>query len=230
MNRSIDQFFALFILFVSVTLVLVALPRFRAAFNYIPVDTAVQRVHRKGGLAKEKIPELIERGQESIDLFDLAGYWNGISALKFYQAQSEVVSSYLNQESFSYVQNYNKQSLSRSPANSYLWYKQAIVLFKQEKASGEIADALIMSILTGPNESGILIDRLRLCFMVFSEFKGDDRDILVSQVMLAWNAAPNDFLKDLASERKNRIFLVLLLNENHPQILDKMVLSFEHSD
>ena len=229
-TKSVNQVFAFFVLFISMGLVNVALPRFRAAFNYIPVDTAVERLKRKQVLAMEKIPHLIEVGKESIDLFDSAGYWDDISALKLYQIQSGNKASNAYQESLTKVQHYIHQSLSRSPANSYLWYKLAIVLLLKQIAVAESADALMMSIMTGPFEPGIMLDRLRLCFLTFPVFKGEDRELLASQVKLAWNTVPKDFLRHIANERKNRIFLVLLLKDNYPEVLNDMVFSFENTD
>ena len=202
MTKSLNQVFAFFVLFISVALLSVALPRFRAAFNHIPVDTAVERLDRKQVFAVEKIPHLIDEGRESIVLFDNAGYWDDISALQLYQIQqSEYRSSDAYQESLTKVQYYIHQSLSRSPANSHLWYKLAIVLLLKQVATAKIADALMMSIMTGPFEPGFMLDRLRLCFLTFSAFTGEDRDLLASQVKLAWDIVPKDFLGYIANER-----------------------------
>ena len=230
MTVSFNQGFTFLVLFISVGLMNVALPRFWSAFNYLPIDTAVERYNIKQVLAREKIPHLIEVGRESIDLFDNAGYWNDISELKLYQIQSEKIPGNGHQESLTKVQHYIHQSLSRSPANSYLWYRLAMVLSLKQGTDAEIVAALMMSIMTGPFEPGFMLERLRLCFLKFSAFKGEDRDLLISQVELAWNTEPKDFLRHIANERKNRIFLVLLLKDYHPEVLDDMVFSFENID
>jgi len=218
----LNKSFALLILLVSVALFFVALPRVRAALNYFPVDFVIDRINSKESLDDEKLDQAIETAQATISLDDNPHYREGLNVLFLYQAQKEDLSEEARVNSLKLAKNSMEQSLSRSPANAYLWYRLSVVDVLLQLPPEQTVKMLIMSIMTGPNEPEILMQRLGFCLMFFDLFKQDDIDLLRSQILTAWSLSPADFLSDIANNEEQMSIIRLLLADNHAVVLKEM--------
>lgn len=93
----------------------------------------------------------------------------------------------------------------------------------QRTDSESVIKALRLSILLGPNELHYLLDRFKLCGIYFKQFEAKDYHLLGSQTLLVWKFARKPFLRFF---RKNLGFfesVKILMQEKHPEILQKMV-------
>ena len=218
----LKKIFASLVLLVSMALFFMALPRVRAAFNYFPVDSALDRINHSESLDDEKLTQLIETAQASISLYDNPHYWEGLSVLFLYQAQKQGLSQEAGVKSIKLAKNSLEQALSSSPANAYLWYRLSVTHVLLRSPPEQTIKLLIMSIMTGPNEPEILIQRLNLCLLFFASFKEDDIDLLRSQTLTAWTLSPTDFLSTVASDEQRISIIRQLLADNHVAVLDEM--------
>jgi len=218
----LNKSFALLILLISVALFFVALPRVRAALNYFPVDFVIDSINSKESLDDEKLGQSIETAQASISLDDNPHYWEGLSMLFLYQSQKEDLSEEARVKSLKLAKNSMEQSLSRSPANAYLWYRLSVVDVLLQLPPEQTVKMLIMSIMAGPNEPEILMQRLGLCLMFFDLLKQDDIDLLRNQILTAWSLSSADFLSDVANNEEQMSIIRLLLVDNHASVLKEM--------
>ena len=224
------QIFVLFILLVSISLLIVALPRFRASMNHIPVDTVIDRLNARKGINVDKIPGLIDITLASIDLDDSARYWDNLSTLVFSQIKKQGEFSSTGRLSLVKAKKAVEESLMRSPGNSFLWYRLAVIETFQHAAPEKIVEALLMSILTGPHEPGFMLNRLRFCLMFFSSFNQDDLGFLTSQVLAVWNMSEKDFVKIIQQDHETMDNISMLLKNTQPQILEEMVSAVEKTN
>ena len=228
-SRVIKKAFALLILLVGIALFFLALPRVRAAFNYLPVDVAIEKINNKENLDDDKLAELIETAQTSLSLDDNAHYWEGLSGLFLYQAQKEDRSKEANINWLKQAKYSIEQSLARSPANADSWYRLSVVHFLLDLPPEQMVKMLVMSIITDPNATGILMQRLNLCLQFFYLFEDDDNDLLRTQVLTAWSASSVDFLSTVANAQ-NMSIIWLLLADKDSSILKEMVEALEKNN
>lgn len=202
-----------------------ALPRVRASLNHVPVDSAIDKLNNNKTLSDAKLAELIATAQTSIELHDNPRYWEDLSALFFYRAQQQGLSA----TALKQARHSMEQSLLRAPANAYLWYRLATVDILMQQPADKTAKKLMMSIMVGPNESRYLIPRLSFCLMLFSAFTEHDFDGIRSQVLTAWSLSPPLFLKQIAVNHQYMKTITLLLKDQHPAVLNEIVVALEKS-
>lgn len=224
------QAFVLFILLVSISLLIVALPRCRANMNHIPVDTIIDRLNAGKGINVDKIPGLIDITLTSIGLNDNARYWDDLSALLFFQLKKQGEFSTAGKLSLVEAKKAVKESLKRSPGNSFLWYRLAVIETYQHAVPEKIVDALLVSIMTGPHEPGFMLNRLRFCLMFFSFFNQDDLSLLTSQVLAIWNMSEKEFVKIIQQNNESMDNINMLLKNTQPQILEEIVSAVEKTN
>ena len=222
--------FVLSILLVSISLLFVALPRFRASMNHIPVDTVIDRLNARQKLNVDKIPGLIDITLVSIDLNDNVRYWDDLTTLLFFQITKKGEFSSTGKLFLGKAKKAVEESLIRSPSNAFLWYRLAVIKTFQHAPPEKIVEALLMSVMTGPHEPGFMLNRLRFCLMFFSSFNQDDLSLLTSQVLAVWNMSEKDFVKIIQQDLETMDNISMLLKNTQPQILEEMVSAVEKTN
>jgi hypothetical protein len=224
---SFDYLIVSLILSLSIALFCLALPRLRASFNHLPVDAAISKLDKKQILNHKELTALIVIAKKSIELHENPKYWADLSTLQLYQAQTQGLLRPASLALLQQTQYSIEQSLIRSPANSLLWYKLAAISSLLHAPTEKTTKALLLSVMTGPYELGHLLPRLNLCLLLFSNFNHNDKDLLRSQVLIAWEASNELFLHTTLSNDKNRDKVRLLLKDGYPYILSAMVKAVE---
>lgn len=93
-----------------------------------------------------------------------------------------------------------KAGLALSPADPAAWAALAEVDFAEGAASSLAPRALVLSLLTGPNEPAIFWRRLDLCLGMWPSIAASDRAPVMDQLRRAWLEDPRR-LADLARRR-----------------------------
>jgi hypothetical protein len=218
--------YLLVVLSLGIVLLCTALPRVRASLNHLPVDLAISELDSRKELDVKKVALLVATAQQSIALYDYPRYWADLSRLLFFQAAK--TDSQLKQQALLKQTRYSiEQSLARSPANSWLWFQLARLDRLLNTVSDKTSKALNLSIMTGPYELGHLLPRLQLCLELLSHFAVKDHFLLQSQILIAWQKAPQLFIKDIAIKNDNMNKIRFLLQNKSPDILAAMETEIE---
>lgn len=218
---------AFLVLAFGAVLFLTALPHVRASFNHLPVDAAINELNNQKDLDAQRIDSLIAIAQQSIVLSDQPRYWADLSRLLFFQAETTKPLS-LKQRSLLKQSRYSiEQSLARSPANSLLWFQLAKLDILLNTVSDKTFKALNLSMITGPYELGHLLPRLQLCLWLFSKFDVKDHFLLRSQILIAWQKAPQLFIKEIALKNNNMRKIRFLLQNQSADVLAMMETEIE---
>lgn len=219
--------FAFFVLLIAMVLIIQMLPKVRAAFNHIPINTAINKLNNKKQLNNEQLELLIATAYQSIDLDNNSYYWEDLGLLSF-----QLVRQYdLTQQSkrlplLSQAKYSIEQSLSHSPAQADLWYQLSSIHVLLNLSHKKIADILLMSIMVDPYDFEFLIPRLHSCLLLFSEFSAkDDRDVLRHQVLLAWQDSPEIFITSLSKKELGAV--IMLLKEKNALTLKVMLATLD---
>jgi hypothetical protein len=81
-----------------------------------------------------------------------------------------------------------KAGLARAPANPYAWARLAYAEALSQGWSPLAVSSLRLAIITGPYEPRLLWSRLRMAFLAWRYMSSEDREIVLRQVRVAWNA------------------------------------------
>ncbi len=212
------------ILLAGISLLILALPRFRASINNIPIDNFFASISDNQRLPKlEQIPKYIELSKDSIAQHETAGYWQDLANLWLHQAQ---IQGSLGNQSKVPIQNASnaaRQSLLLSPANSLLSYRLAVISALEKKPPPEIVDLLLISIMSSPHEPGFMSHRLDFCLMYFSAINNQDYPYLVDQIIIFWQHSQKEFLALLQYRNDYLKTIKILLEDKHPVLLNELL-------
>lgn len=227
-NREIaSSGYPLLVLILGMLLLSAALPRVKASLNHLPVDLAISELNNKRDLDAQKVESLMSTALQSIAFSDQPRYWADLSRLLFFQAQKNSPSPAKHQSLLKQAQYSIEQSLTRSPANSLLWFQLAQLHVLLNSVSDKTIKALNLSILTGPYELGYLVPRLQLCLGLLSKFDSKDYFLLQSQILIAWQKDPRLFIKEIALKNNNMIKIRFLLQNKSADVLTAMETEIE---
>lgn len=227
-NREIaSSGYPLLVLILGMLLLSAALPRLKASLNHLPVDLAISELNNKKDLDGQKVESLMSTALQSIALSDHPRYWADLSRLLFFQAQKNTPSPAKHQSLLKQAQYSIEQSLTRSPANSLLWFQLAQLHVLLNSVSDKTIKALNLSILTGPYELGYLVPRLQLCLGLLSKFDSKDYFLLQSQILIVWQKDPRLFIKEIALKNNNMNKVRFLLQNKSADVLTAMETEIE---
>ncbi len=215
------------ILLFSVCLLVIAWPRSRAALDFLPAKYALEKINKNEVLEEEDIATALEQTEQSAGIFADPRYSEGMSQLLLLDAQNNESLEATGKESLALAKESAEQALSLAPANALLWYRLAVLNGLLNASPDEIKKALLMSMMTGPNEMGIMLPRLHMSLVLFALFEDDDKEQVINQIITVWTLSPAEFLPIV----KNNIALMdaikSLLTPRHTTELSEMEKALE---
>lgn len=88
-----------------------------------------------------------------------------------------------------------KAELARAPANPAAWTRLSLALYLKLGGSTEMADALRMSIVTGPYDRNLVFVRLELCFRAWRWCSPGNRKLIQQQIRFAVRQSPENLAR-----------------------------------
>jgi len=107
-----------------------------------------------------------------------------------------------NQQAFNALQ----RSLIQAPANPYAWVRLALVYEGMENTRKKAADALVMSILTGPHEPQLVEARLGLGFRLWNILTAENREYMHAQIRYGLRIKPS-VVQKFSNDPKHRAIM-----------------------
>lgn len=186
-------------------LLTLAVPRMNAAFIRLPSDTTSLALARGKTVTPDAVEKLIAtRSHARAWVNDASGWFDtGLARLAGARragAGTPAAAVLLDQAADAY-----RSGLARSPGNAIQWMRLAQVRLLREGPTARAAAALHMSLGAAPFQTGILIERLRLGFVLWPGLDEQGRRAVVREVAMARRAqyiAPS--LKRLAEDPEIR--------------------------
>jgi hypothetical protein len=156
--------------------------------------------------------EAAPRWTEAQDLFHLAWAKNRLlSAREPSEASAALLASATRDA---------ERAIAGAPGYSPGWLMLADLRREAGAPAKEVAQLLKISILTAPFDPYRVLGRLNIGFSVYPSLDDEGRDLLASQVRMAWRSVPEDLVKFAhAPNRANRLFLIRLALAPDPPAL-----------
>jgi len=113
-----------------------------------------------------------------------------------------------------------ERAVESAPGYSPGWLMLADLRREAGAAASDVAKLLKISILTAPFDPYWVQGRVVIGFSVYPSLDDEGRDLLASQIQMAWRHAPGDLVKlALTPDRVNRLFLTRLALATDPPVL-----------
>jgi len=199
----------------SVLLVL-AWPRLKAAWVYLPVDTAIARYFATRDIPTEQLEPLMRRAQDSLGILDHYRYWEGLSLLHYLRAQDPETPEWERRPELRRALRTASETVRRAPANPRAWLRMARIQAVVGASEDRVLPPLRMSILTGRVEPSLLLARLELGYRYRARLDADTAALLRDQTVLAWRVSPAELTRAIHEGRVDfeRIRALLRGNED----------------
>lgn len=209
------------LLILSLSLILISLswPRLKAAWLYLPVESAIQEYWNDGSISAERLPELEQRARKALAVHSHPRYWEGLSLLKYLQAL--LPDNTLNEQrlAFSASVEAADASLRLAPVQPRLWMRRADAMDWLSFRPDPALAALKMSVFTGRVEPMLQASRLRLGYSRLGALDDEGRELLADQTLLAWQMRQAEVLRALRRGELPMSRLRYLLAPTHPDLL-----------
>jgi hypothetical protein len=174
---------------VGLVLVVAAAPHLVAGIVQIGGDPAVAAIERNLPTSPDMLDAAIDSRRAALSWYDAPGYhdqiafaavrsWMRLNALLVKAPQAERQSRQLAIDEF-------RQGLAQEPAEPYAWHQLALVDLMTSGPSARTSQLLKLSIRSGPNEPGIVVQRIAVAMMAWTNLDLEARLMFASQVEAA---------------------------------------------
>lgn len=219
---------ALLSLLTAVALLALAWPRLKAAYHYLPVDTAIGNYFATREIPSAQLDGLIDRAHESIGMHDHYRYWEGLSLLHNLRALDEATPYWEKRPELRRALSAIEEVVRRAPATPRVWLRMARIQSWLRAPEPYILAPLKMSILTGRVEPSLLIARLEVGYRYLHKLDAETAALLRDQTVLAWRVMPRGLRSALDEGRVDFERVKSLLAEGRSDILAEMEAQLGH--
>ena len=206
----------------ALSLLLVSLPRLKAAATYLPVDTALAHHWRGETPPPEQLDALSARAQAAILEHPHHRYFEGQSLLAYLQAMDPDLTPQQRDRSLNIAAETALEAVSRAPMNPAAWLRVATVRQSLGQTPEAVLPMLMMSVYSGRVEPTLLMLRLRMLHGMQNDMDPDQRRVVVDQTLLAWRLAPTELLGEIRSGAIAYDRIAGLLVPAHASIMDEI--------
>jgi hypothetical protein len=156
--------------------------------------------------------EAAPRWAEAQDLFHLAWAKNRLLATRGPSEASATLLASATRDA--------ERTVAGAPGYSPGWLMLADLRREAGAPAKEVAQLLKISILTAPFDPYRVLGRLNIGFSIYPSLDDEGRDLLASQIQMAWRSVPEDLVKfALTPDHANRLFLIRLALAPDPSVL-----------
>jgi len=170
-------------------LLYLGVPRTVAAVKALPGNEILRQVLRGHVVPATAVEQLIATREATVVWTDRGRDWTDLGLAQLLlanlRARGEVMDQVLLKQSIASLE----EGLAMAPLSPTAWLRLAYARSVMDGPSPAVADALRMSILTGPHEPELAFLRLRLCLLAWDHLSDDDRVLVRRQIRFAWQVS-----------------------------------------
>jgi hypothetical protein len=174
---------------VGLALVIATAPHLVAGIVQIGGDPAVAAIERNLPTSPDMLDAAIDSRRAALSWYDTPAYhdqigfaavrsWIRLNALLVKAPEAERQSRQLAIDEF-------RQGLTKEPAEPYAWHQLALVDLMTSGPSQRTSQLLKLSVRSGPNEPGIMVQRIVVAMMAWTNLDLETRQLFMSQVEAA---------------------------------------------
>jgi tetratricopeptide (TPR) repeat protein len=182
---------------VAIGLFALALPRTIAAFATIPSSGVLQSLQnlQEQPPASNALDALIASQQRGMIWVNNGRFATDLGLAKLLVAEGLPADNPEARKQLESAIQALRQGLALAPGNPYAWARLAYAEARLHGWRPQALSALRLALLTATHEPPLLWSRLRLSFLAWSHMPPEDRDMVMQQVRIAWDAAPGDLAR-----------------------------------
>ncbi len=166
-------------------LLVLVVPRLNAAFIQLPADPVNRAVARGHTPSPDALERLVASRRRASAWVDDSRAWFEIGRAHLKGAARAGYRTPRGRAGLDRAAAAYDRGLARSPGNAIAWMRLGEVRLLRSGPSPDAAAALYMSIRTAPFHIRVMIERLRLCLLVWPHFDAPARQAVVHQVRMA---------------------------------------------
>jgi hypothetical protein len=176
---------------------MLAWPRMKASFRFLPVDLAIERYYKEREIPSRRMLTLMDFSRQAIEYHDHYRYHDGLSFLYYLRAIDINTPALERREAYRLAETESIESLQRAPAQPETWLRVATVRMILHDEPETIVEPWKMSIFTGRTHSTLLVPRVDIGLSQLAFMDNESRAMLRDQLLLAWDLKPRELLQVL---------------------------------
>jgi hypothetical protein len=165
-------------------------PRTLNAFLLLPSDRIMEKILNRDPVTLEELLLVIRSEKRSIFWSESERNWADLSLAQILLAEKIGLENEVSRKLLIEAQTALKSGLVLAPPDPFAWSRLAYVENLISGPSPAVAEALTVAIKAGPFTPGLMLDRLKLCFIAWAQFASQDHELVFQQVRLAWEDDP----------------------------------------
>jgi hypothetical protein len=207
---------------VSITVLILAWPRFQSSFRYLAVDIAIARYHTDQQIPSGRLVLLIDYARQAIGRHDHYRYRDGLSQLHYLRGLDPYTPALERLPAYREAESEAMASLRQAPAQPEAWLRLATVRWLLHDEPDAILEPWKMSIFTGRTHSALYSQRVEMGLAHRAFLDDEAIPMLRGQMMLAWKIRPGALVQVLARRDPELIVTRELLLPVDPAALLEM--------
>ncbi len=175
----------------GLVLLVLSAPRLVASVLLLPGDHVLTRIQKLAGSApKEDLMTLVRSRKAALEWLDSGRIRTDLALAQILlaEAQGTVLRPAPNLAKGA-ARNL-EIGLAKGPANTHAWARLALVRYRIDGATREVAKLVSMSALIGLNEPRLVFPRIGLSLVLWERFDKSERELVLRQVRYAWRIDP----------------------------------------
>jgi len=206
----------------SMVVLLLAWPRFLAAFRYLPVDIALDRYQADGQIPSDRLTVLLGFAQRAIAHHDHYRYRDGLSRLHYLRGLDPYTPALQRRPAYELAAAEAVAALRRAPAQPAVWLRLASVRWILRDEPHAVIEPWKLSIFTDRTNASLYAQRVDLGLAHRAFLDDEALALLRDQLLLAWRSQPGTLIQVLARRDRGLAVTRELLEHNDPAALAEM--------
>jgi len=206
----------------AISVIMLALPDFRASYRYLPVEFALERYYSSREIPSDRIDVLADFANQSVVLQDRYRYHNGLSQLYLLRAIDMYTPALERRPAYRRAEQESIESLRANPAQPGTWLLLTRIRWILHDEPDDIIAAWKMSIFTGRTASNLITERVEIGIAHRGYMDQEGVALLRDQLLLAWRMQPGTLMRALHRRDHNLAITRGLIEDSDPAALQEM--------
>ena len=203
-----------------------AIPQTVAAVQLLPGNPILDAIQRGAQPTRGELKFYVETRKAALEWTDSGRLWTDLGLAYLQLAELAGYRSRAGRIYLTTSRRTVRRGLSLAPSNPFAWSRLAFLRLIGDGPSPGVADAVMMSILTGPHERRLLESRIRYAVLLWDELSSEDRQLIKRQILWAERIRRRALLK-MARTDETAMRVISSALADHPDRLKRFEKALE---
>lgn len=208
--------------FLAAATLVLAWPRFKASYRFLPVDLAIERYYETREIPSNRMLTLIGFARQALDWHDHYRYHDGLSFLYYLRGLDIRTPALERRGAYRQAEQQAIETVRSAPAQPEAWLRIATVRSILRDEPETVLAPWRMSVFTGRTHSTLVAPRVGVALPYLDFMDNEARAMLRDQILLAWALKPRELVLELKARDPSLIRSRELLGAFAPGALAEM--------